>query len=128
MGMNADTVFQTSGGNIRLQAGGSITVGLLDARISSDRGASNATSDDLLTKQADISTPWGAVSITSSSGSVLDNASDTAVNVYANEFKLITTPAGAGALGAGTDRFETEVARISANVGSGGLFLAKRRR
>jgi hypothetical protein len=125
IGMLVDTVFQTSGGNIRLQAGGAITVGLIDARISSDRGATAATTDDLLTKQTDVSTPWGAVSITSSGGSVLDNASDTAVNVYANEFKLIANTADTGALGSGTDRFETEVARMSANVGSGGLFLSE---
>jgi hypothetical protein len=92
---------------------------VLDARVAADRAGSG------LSLQSDAVTPWGSVSLVSTSGSVLDNASDTAVNVYANELKLSAGISGAGALGASSDAFEAEVARFSASVGTGGLFLSE---
>jgi hypothetical protein len=121
IGMNADTVFQTNGGNIRVMtgtganAGGSITLGLLDARVASDRSGLT------LAKQADGTTPWGSVSVTSTGGSILDNASDTAINIYANQLRLNA----ALAIGSGSNHLETEVLQISASAATGGLFVTE---
>jgi hypothetical protein len=126
IGMAAGTVLQTAGGNIRVMAGtvdgagatvnagGSITVGVLDARTAANR------TDGLLTGQAG----WGSVSVVSTGGSILDNAGDTAVNVYANQLRL-NAVATAAAMGSGTNHLELEVARLSAAAGSGGMFLTE---
>ena len=125
--MHADTVFMTNGGNIRMMAGtvdgagatvnagGTITLGILDARVTADRASG------LLTNQT-VATSWGSVSVAATGGSILDNSSNTAVNVFAKELRL--SAAGTSkAVGASGDALETEVATVSANVGSGGLFL-----
>ena len=109
------SVIQTGGGttgNIRLQASGDITAGLLDARVSTDRSGS-------LTSQAS----WGAVSIISTGASILDNAEAT-VDVYAKELRL-SASATAGGVGAGGNHLETEVGRVSALSGAGGLYLTE---
>jgi len=68
--MDAGTVFQTDGGNIRLITretgtdGGGITLGVLDARIAADR-----TSTPTLTGQA---SGWGSVAVVSNGSSIVD--------------------------------------------------------
>ncbi|MBV5332439.1 hypothetical protein JZU54_02480, partial [bacterium] len=114
IGMNAGSLFQTDGGNLRVSAGSSITLGLLDARVASD------WTGGTLTLQSNATTPWGSVSITSVAGSILDNAADTAINVYANQLRLNA----AVALGSGSNHIETEVVQLSASATSGGLFVA----
>ncbi|MBG6078024.1 hypothetical protein [Polaromonas sp. CG_9.11] len=119
IGMDAGTVFQTHGGNIRVMAGttlnpgGTITLGVLDARMQSDR------TGNTLTSQA----TWGSVSIASTGGSILDNSNDTATNVFAKELKLSATPTGASALGASGNHIETEVVQFSAAAGIGGFYM-----
>ncbi|MDO8340574.1 MAG: hypothetical protein Q7T59_01225, partial [Candidatus Woesebacteria bacterium] len=66
---------------------------------------------------------WGAVSILSTGGSILDNA-EANVDVYANELRLSAVTA-TKAVGASANHLESEVAIVSANVGSGGLFLTE---
>ncbi|MBV5302877.1 MAG: hypothetical protein JZU70_01545, partial [Chlorobium sp.] len=123
IGMNPDTVFQTHGKNIRISAGANVTLGVLDARTDADRGEVTVA-DDKLVDQADTISGWGSVSITSTAGSIFDNDNDALVNVYANMLKL-----GASAFGrvvASTPQhIETEVAKLSANIGSGGLFISE---
>ncbi|MDP3794462.1 MAG: hypothetical protein Q8R13_00840, partial [bacterium] len=108
------SVIQTGGGtgNIRLHASGDITVGLLDARVASDR--TGAT----LSSQA----TWGAVSI-ASDASILDNA-QTSVDIYASELRL-NASATAGGVGTGANHLEVEVSKVSAQVGTGGLYLTE---
>ena len=108
-------VIQTGGGstgNIRVKASGNVTVGLLDARVSTDRSGS-------LTSQAN----WGTVSIISTGASILDNA-ETTVDVYAKELRL-SAAATAGGIGAGGNHLETEVSKVSAQAGTGGLYLTE---
>ena len=111
------TVIQTNGGAVRVKAGGDITVGQLDARVASDRSGSS------LTDQA----TWGAVSIVSTGGSILDNAGESVsgnTDVYASELRL-SAAATAGGIGQSGNHLESEAARVSAQTGTGGLYLTE---
>ena len=104
------SVSATNAGNLRYAAGDAITVGVLDARSTADRAAAQ------LSGQAG----WGAVSL-AAGGAIVDGVENvTAVDVYASDLRLSGTAAG----NAG-NALETEVSRLSASVGAGGLFVAE---
>ena len=107
--MAEGSVTSTDAGNVRYAASiGSVTVGVLDARSAADRASA------LLSGQAG----WGAVSILAGTA-ILDTVEVvTSVDVYASSLRLSAT-----AVGQSTNALETEVATLSAAVGSGGLFV-----
>ena len=111
------TVIQSNGGALRVKAGGDITVGQLDARVASDRSGPSLA----------IQATWGAVSLVSTGGSILDNASESVsgnADVYASELRL-SAAATAGGIGQSGNHLESEVARVSAQTGTGGLYLTE---
>ena len=109
--MAATATDQTTQGNIRVQSGGLMTLGVLDARSTADRNLPNGV--------ADQATLWGRVSVTSTTASVVDVASNTATNVFAREARFTAGQA----VGAIANRIEMDVVRVAAVVGSGGLYL-----
>ncbi|NDB19181.1 MAG: hypothetical protein EB027_07990, partial [Actinobacteria bacterium] len=76
--MDGGTSLTTNGGNIRVASGVNITVGLVDARTSTNRSAGTTT---------DQTTAWGSVSLDSANGSILDSSDtrtgSTTFDVYA---------------------------------------------
>ncbi|MBV5332440.1 hypothetical protein JZU54_02485, partial [bacterium] len=83
--MTDGTTLQTSGGNVRVSSVGDITLGSIDARAAANRSTPG------LSLQSDATTPWGSVSLLSSTGSIVDNATESVagtVDVYANELRL----------------------------------------
>ncbi|WP_305727048.1 hypothetical protein [Hydrogenophaga sp.] len=111
--MAGGAVIQTVGAAVRAIATGDITLGQIDTRTTADRdgNALNAQS------------AWGSVSLTSSGGSILDNA-NASVDVYANSLRLTASAVGKG-LGSSLNAVELEVATMSALAGSGGAYLSE---
>ena len=113
--MNAGTTFRTDGGAIRVvtgesgTAGGNITLGILDTRLSADRSATPAT----LTGQAN----WGPAAVVSTGGSIVDTVADTAINVFAKTLRLSAGAAATSTIGISLEAIETEVLTLSALAG-----------
>jgi len=113
IGMNSGTLLQTNGGNIRVMAGtidgagatvnagGNVTLGVLDARVSADRSPS--------AKLMAQTTSWGSVSVTSTGGTIEDKSNDITVNIYAKALRL----SAATVIGFSNEHLETEVAMLS---------------
>jgi hypothetical protein len=97
--MDDGAVGQTSGGAIRYEASGALTLGLIDARKGNDQAQ------------------WGAVTLKAGDG-IADLAGNAAIDVYANQLSL---EAGAG-VGAAGELLETDALTLVATVASG-LFL-----
>ncbi|HEY4753061.1 MAG TPA: hypothetical protein VIH37_07225, partial [Candidatus Limnocylindrales bacterium] len=112
------TKAQTSGGNIRYQAGDSIVLALLDARTSADRTGGT------LTQQAS----WGDIAVKAgtvvTTGSITDakNASSALVNLDANHLRL-SAAANLGTLGASANPLELETIALAAVGATGGIDL-----
>ncbi|QYM80869.1 hypothetical protein K0B96_00005 [Horticoccus luteus] len=123
--MAAGVHAQTDGGNVRLHAGRHVVLGVVDARIASDR--TGAT----LTLQNDATTPWGDVSVTAGATDAAgyitdaDALNDTAVNVFARGLRLMaaTRIGESTGVGAGYNPVETEVAVLSALAANGNIML-----
>ena len=102
IGMGSLTVSSSSGGDIRYQANGNVTVSLLNA------GAGN-------------------VSLISGTGSLLDNGDKDQEDVdkvdVAGAGLLIAANNGAGELGTGKGALETDVGMVSVLAGPGGISL-----
>jgi len=100
---------RSDGGNIRYRAAGDVGVALLDARSVADRSAST------IAGQAG----WGAVSVNSGGaiGATLDAAP--ATDVYGRELRL----AAATGIATAASGLDIETALLSANAGSGDLFV-----
>ncbi|RYY75233.1 MAG: hypothetical protein EOO24_45750, partial [Comamonadaceae bacterium] len=92
-------IAQSGGGNIRYAATGAITVGLLDARNAGAQGT------------------WGSVSIVSGAA-ITDNA-ETDIDVYANALRLNAV----SGIATGGQHLETEAVLLSADAGTGGMYL-----
>ncbi|MBU3995898.1 MAG: hypothetical protein KKF42_09050, partial [Actinobacteria bacterium] len=108
---------QTNAGNIRLNAAFDITVGVVDARSATGR-TDGGDSDQ---------SNWASVSLYSTGGSILDNATEATagnVDVYAKELRLQASTA-ASSVGQTSNHLELEIAKFSANAGTGGLFLTE---
>ncbi|WCJ60221.1 hypothetical protein NXS98_03575 [Fontisphaera persica] len=93
--MADSAALRTNTGNIRLEAGGNVVLGLVDARFAADRAAGT------LTTQAG----WGSVSIMAN-GAILDAAlaQDTSTRIFASALRLWAD----GSIGA----FDTQVYRV----------------
>ncbi|NML47853.1 LEPR-XLL domain-containing protein [Ramlibacter sp. G-1-2-2] len=102
-------VARSNAATIRVKAATGVTVGLLDARSSSDRAG--GTTNDFAT--------WGAVSVVAG-GNIADNTGETATDIYGYTVRL---QAGGG-IGASGEQLETEAGQMSAKAGAAGLFLA----
>lgn len=111
--MAAAARLQTGGGNLRVAAGQSVTLGLVDARTAVDRAGNT------LANQA----AWGQVSVTAGAGAVLDAspAGDTTVNIYAATVRFTATTG----VGSPTpdNAIETEVVNASALASAGSINL-----
>lgn len=103
--MDAGTVFETNAGAIRLAAAstGNITLGLLDARSSTDRSNPVIVSP---------TTGWGSVSLTSTGGNIM-GSSNSGVDIYASQLKLNAPTAGA--VGASNNHLMTEIDHAGRN-------------
>jgi hypothetical protein len=109
----------TAGGNIRVVAGQSVALGVLDSRSNADRVASG---------NAAQATAWGNVSVTASAGAITDakDRSSGEANVYARSLRL-QAGAGIGTTGGGTDNaVETEVVSLAALSAAGSVNLVDR--
>jgi len=100
----AGDAVQTDGANIILTATGNIVVGVVDARVNSDRSPAGTANQAL----------WGEVELLS--GGTITNAQTrpaTATNLYASALRLEAST-GIGVLGASNNPIVTEVAQVAA--------------
>ena len=100
---------QSGGGNIRYRAAGDLGIALLDARSAADRSAGT------IAGQAG----WGAVSVGSGGAITVTADAAAATDVYARELRL----AARSGIAAAASGLDTETAILSADAGSGDLFL-----
>ena len=108
---------QTNGGNIAVTAGTSVSLGLLDARLNTDRAVSSIAHQG----------GWGSVAVTAgATGSITGSQARgmSATNIYADTARL-ESGTGIGVLGAGVDQpVFTELATVAAETDqSGGINL-----
>jgi len=105
----ASNYIQTDGANIILTAATGITLGLVDARVNSDRLPTPG-----ITNQA---TEWGNVSLLTTSGQILNAQTHpaTSTNIYADNLRL-ESATGIGVLGGSSTNIPiiTEVATVAA--------------
>jgi hypothetical protein len=101
---------QSDGGNIRYRAAGDVGVALLDARSAADRAAGSIAGQN----------GWGSVSIGSGAAITATADATPATDVYARELRL----AGATGIATSSSGLDIEAAVLSANAGSGDLFVA----
>ncbi|MCC5833759.1 MAG: hypothetical protein JJU20_03415, partial [Opitutales bacterium] len=104
---------QTDGSNIMLKSAIDVKIGVIDARLNSDRA------DNTLDDQSS----WGNIAITATAGSILDNKdrAETAINLYANGARL-EAKTSIGIVGEDTDNaIETELSTMSAVTTAGGI-------
>jgi len=109
----AGLVAQTDGANIIFTAAVGITVGVIDARVTSDQGGT-------------VNSPsaWGNVALTASAGTIV-SAGSSMVNVYANGARLEAALA-IGVLGSGANPLIVEATTVAARTDStatGGINL-----
>jgi hypothetical protein len=104
------TLLRTEGGNVRVKASGSITLGQIDTRLGLVRAPGTAGQE-----------AWGLVSLLTPNGSIVDNATEAGngIDVYA---KALRIEAALGA-GEGANHIESEIITLSASVGLDGVFL-----
>ncbi|WP_232504079.1 LEPR-XLL domain-containing protein, partial [Thiomicrospira microaerophila] len=114
--MNGESWLKADGGNIRLEARGNVTLGIVDARKSSDKSYAEQSL-------------WGNVSVVAglngTSGSIVDAHNDDAgelvVNIYAKNLRMDARTA----VGAGGNHIETEVLNLAARASNGGIFVTE---
>jgi hypothetical protein len=103
--MSAGSVFQTVGGNIRVQAAQDVVLSLLDARTAADRLSNTKASQNV----------WGSVSVTAVNGAIYDAAppTTTSVNIYGAAARF-TANGSVGIVGSSANPVKTEIAVLSA--------------
>jgi hypothetical protein len=105
--MTDGAVARTDAKAIRVRAGGTVLLGVLDARSVADRGATSLAGQGT----------WGAVSVEALA--IGDTAGEILPDIFAGELRLKS----GSAIATGAEVLETEVALLSASTFTQGLFV-----
>jgi len=107
LSMAVDAEVVSSGGNIRINSGGNVILGSVDARNSITPA---------------VQSSWGHAAILAT-GSILDTTSSSAMNIQANALKLLAGTGIGSADGVSEDGLEIDVILLTARTSTGDIVL-----